>query len=345
VKISVIGAGPAGSTAAYFLAHAGIDVEIIDKQEFPRNKPCAGGLFNPLLYYKDFPWVESTVGKYIYKVKFYCGKHSAEYISKRPLLKLCLRKDFDYFLLKKALDEGAKFFVNKRPDPESDIIIKATGARNIKDYPEAGCCMVNNFKTDKAIDTVHIHYGFNGIKGYAWLYPKEGYANIGVGAYLPQDNIKVIYKNYIDFLVKNSVVSIRKKVYNGAIIPFAHIKRFYTKKSLIVGDAAGFVRPSTGEGIYFAMLSGKIAADTIINKRPLSSYERECRKRFGEFGGFGEWMNPVRFGFSTSFLNRILEKAVRISKKDDIFLKMVAQDFFRLEYHKFGKRFLRDIFK
>lgn len=109
MKISIIGAGPAGSTAAYYLAREGIDVELIDKTGFPREKPCAGGLFNPLLFYREFPHVKETDGKYILKAKFYYGRYSTEYTSSEPLLKMVLRKDFDYFLFKKALNEGAGF--------------------------------------------------------------------------------------------------------------------------------------------------------------------------------------------------------------------------------------------
>ena len=64
MKVTVLGAGPAGSTAAYYLAKGGASVELIDKVEFPRDKPCAGGLFNPLLFEKEFPHVKKFPGKY-----------------------------------------------------------------------------------------------------------------------------------------------------------------------------------------------------------------------------------------------------------------------------------------
>lgn len=103
MKISILGAGPSGSTAAYYLARDGIDVELIYKVEFPRDKPCAGGLFNPFLYYREFPYIKEAEGKYIYKAQFYCGEHSVEYMSNNPLLKMFIRKDFDYFLFQKAI--------------------------------------------------------------------------------------------------------------------------------------------------------------------------------------------------------------------------------------------------
>lgn len=334
MKISIIGAGPAGSTAAYYLAREGIDVELIDKSGFPREKPCAGGLFNPLLFYREFPHVKETDGKYILKAKFYCGRYSTEYISREPLLKMVLRKDFDYFLFKKALNEGAGFFINKAP--EGDIIINAAGVRGIKNYPRAGIGLVQDFEIKEDIDTVHIHYCFRGIQGYCWLYPKKGYANIGIGAYLPQKNIKSIYEDYIDFLERNKIVSVRGKSYRAKIIPFAPIKKYYTDKSLIAGDSAGFVRPGTGEGIYFAMLSGKLAAKTIIERRDFSWYDAQCRKEFGEY------LKPAKFGWSRLLQSKILEKAIKIGTQDKTFAKMHAEDFFRVGNYKLGRRFLRN---
>lgn len=339
MKVSILGAGPTGSTAAYYLAKEGIDVELIDKREFPRDKPCGGGLFNPPLFYKEFPHVKEIEGKYIYKTKFYCGKYFFEYESKDPLMKTCFRKDFDYFLLKKAMKEGAKLLVRKRPEPEGGIVINATGARRIKDYPEAGICLVNDFRIEKEIDTVYIHYGFHGIKGYAWLYPKEGYANIGIGAYLPQKSIKRIYESYIDFLEEKDVAHVQGKSYSAKIIPFSSIKNFYTENSLIAGDAAGFVRPGTGEGIYFAMLSGKIAARTIIEEREFAWYEKQCRKEIGVY------LKSAVSGLSGPLVNKILEKAVKIACKDETFKKMLVENFFRLRYYRFGVRFFRNILK
>jgi len=335
MKISILGAGPAGSTAAYYLAKEGIDVELIDSAEFPRDKPCAGGLFNPQLFYREFPYIEEVKGKYIHTVKFYCGRYSAEYTSPIPLLKMVLRRDFDHFLLKKAVKEGARFFTGKTP--EGDILITTTGAKRAHDYPQAGICLVNNFPTKEDINTVHIHYAFKGIKGYCWLYPKNGYANIGIGAYMPQKNIRALYEEYIDFLHAQNIISVHGRSYRAKIIPFGPVKRFYTENSLIAGDAAGFVNPSTGEGIYFAMLSGKIAARTIIEKHKLSWYEQQCRNAFGEY------LKPTMLGRTRFLLNKVLEKAVYISGQDNVFLKMLAENFFRLGNHRLSGRFLTNI--
>jgi len=336
-KISILGAGPAGSTAAYNLAKHGIEVEIIDKVEFPRDKPCAGGLFNPLEYYHEFPYLKNVFieGKDIYCVRFSCGKYSAEYTSEIPLLRTLLRKDFDYFLLKKALQAGAEFFVDKKPDGEIKII--ATGAKSVNNYASCGICMVNDFPLQQDLDKTYIHYGFGGVKGYAWLFPKKGYVNIGIGAYLPQKNISSIYQAYIKYLENMGLICIEGKKGKAAIIPFSPLKKLYTVDSLIVGDAAGFVNTSTGEGIFFAMLSGKIAAYTIAQQKDFLFYQKECCRTFGNY------LKTSLLVKRTNLLHKVIEKAVKIASKDKLFMKMMAENFFRLGNHRMGWRFLKNI--
>ena len=341
MKVSVLGAGPAGSTAAYYLALGGIDVELIDKVKFPREKPCAGGLFNPELYDKDFPYLKNYDGKYIFNARFYAsngnGSVSFDYTSKTPLLKMVRRIEFDHFLLNNAIEAGAKFFIDKKT--EGDVIINATGVKPPNYYPDAGICLVYDFPIDNDLDTVHIHYGFGGIMGYAWVYPKKGYANVGIGAYLPQKNIKKVYSDYIDFLGAMEIVKVKHKSYMAKIIPFAPRSRWHENNRIFVGDAAGFVNPSTGEGIYFAMLSGKIAAKMIIEGRDFKWYEEECRRVFGY------WLEPIRFKDNRALLNKILKRAVKIALKDKKFAKMLTENFFRLNAHNLTWRFLlRQIF-
>ena len=337
MRVSILGAGPAGSTAAYYLAKNGIEVELIDRVEFPREKPCAGGLFNPLLYYDEFPHVKEAEGVYIYKVRFYCGKYEAEHQSEKPLLKMVLRRDFDYYLLKLATESGAKFHINKVP--EGSVVIDATGVKTPSHYNRAGICMVYDFPVDSDIDTVHIHYGWEGITGYAWLYPKKGFANIGIGAYLPCRNIKKYYTSYVKFLTSRGIVNIKHIKYRAKLIPFSPAKIIYDDKLVKIGDAAGFVNSSTGEGIYFAMLSGKICAEAIIKNRGFDWYLKRCREQFGEY------LKRIRFSRAPALLNRVLEKAVKIASRDTEFCKTLADNFFRLDNRLVTIQFLKNLWR
>lgn len=84
------------------------------------------------------------------------------------------------------------------------------------------------------------------------------------------------------------------------------------------------------------MLSGKLAAKTIIERRDFSWYDAQCRKEFGEY------LKPAKFGWSRLLQSKILEKAVKIGTQDKTFAKMHAEDFFRVGNYKLGRRFLRN---
>jgi len=335
MTVSVLGAGPAGSTAALYLAQAGIDVEIIDKVSFPREKSCAGGLFNPQLYENRFPYISEIDSKNIFRAQFSCGRHSMVFTSRKPLMKTLLRKDLDWFLLQKAVQAGAQFFTGKKP--EGEILIDATGVKSALRYRRAGICMEYDFKTEQEIDTAHVHFNFGGIRGYAWMFPKKGYVNTGVGAYLPQRDIRAVYRQYLEYLAKNNIFNASTIKYRSKIIPFASVHPVYSAHTILAGDAAGFVNTSTGEGIFFAMLSGNLAAQTLIEGRDFSWYQKRCGQEFGRY------LKPTRFIQNERLLRAVLERAIASCRSDDRFKKMITENFFRLDRHILAFRFLKNM--
>jgi flavin-dependent dehydrogenase len=365
MRVTILGAGPAGSTAAFFLAEAGAEVELFDKVSFPRDKPCAGALFNPEQYIREFPYVEDAGGTFIHRIVLRAGRHAAEHVSRRPLFKTTVRREFDHFLMKKAIEKGSVFRVSEAKGRVSEtagvfigdgtgssrfgggtcgFVIDARGARRPGDYPACGVCMVRDLETDRDGDTVYIHFGFMGIKGFCWLFPKKGFVNVGVGAYIPQRNIREIFARYLDFVISEGAVSLpgargglQAMRPLGALLPFAPRRRSYSGTTLFAGDAAGFVNPSTGEGIYFAMLSGKLAARAVIERRSPEWYGKECLRAFGRY------LKPLRFGRSTALLNLILEKVVRVCERDERLRTMMTENFVRFGKHVLTGRFLRGL--
>ncbi|MBN2325076.1 MAG: NAD(P)/FAD-dependent oxidoreductase [Spirochaetes bacterium] len=345
MKVTVIGAGPAGSTAAFYLAKAGCEVDLVDRVDFPREKACAGGLFNPLLFEKEFPHIVGIEGRDLFRVRFSYGSCSFQPEAARPLLRTVIRKEFDRFLLECARKAGARFTVGT-PSTKNGIVIRATGVRPPADYKSAGICMEYDFAAERDIDTIRVHYGFSGIKGYCWLYPKHGYANVGVGAYLPQKDIKDVFGRYIEHLEAEGIVIRKSQHHRASIIPFSPPKRPLGGESfgcgppgVLIGDAAGFVRPGTGEGIYFAMCSGKAAARMVTEKKDEKWYQKECVRMFGRY------LKSTVASLPPRLCNRVLGKAVKIGSKDQQFGKLLAEDFFRLGYHSLTGRFLVNLFR
>ena len=93
--VIVVGAGPAGSTAAKNLAEKGIKVLLLDKAKFPRDKPCGGGL--PTRVKKRFPYIEPFIDSVSYGTTMYSSslRYKCDLLREKPFVDMVLRKDFD----------------------------------------------------------------------------------------------------------------------------------------------------------------------------------------------------------------------------------------------------------
>ncbi len=115
---------------------------------------------------------------------------------------------------------------------------------------------------------IYLYFGY--IKnGYAWIFPNMDKSIIGIGDLLKDINNDNINDMFIDFLIslrfdKKTIDSFIKKI-RGHPIPFGnYIEKPIYKKTILIGDAAGFVNSITGEGIYYAHKSAEIAANAIL---------------------------------------------------------------------------------
>ncbi len=294
--VVIIGAGPSGSIAGYLLKKSNLKVLLIDKKEFPREKLCGGlvtqksiNLLNDIF---DKEFVESLIEDKKNKVQiFFKNKLISSVTTKIPFY-LVDRKRFDYSLLKQYLKIGGDFLpktsFTKINIPESKIeltngntiefkyLIGADGALSkvrkyvILEYKPSGYCLESFVSSNRTDNYLKIYFGDLKI-GYGWIFPRKNTEVIGVGAdyFLNKDNF---YKNYqkINKLVSNFVQKPK-----GAFIPFGEIvdKPVKDNKIFLIGDAAGFVDPITGEGIYYALKSGELIANSIINSNQNNSAE------------------------------------------------------------------------
>lgn len=214
--VVVVGAGPAGSTAAKCLAEKGVKVLLIDKNKFPRDKPCGGGI--PVRVLKRFKYIEekNLIESYSYGGCAYSSslKYKLKLQKNEPLLAMILRKKFDYGLVKlatdcgtvfldgksakdiKILDDRAKIIVNNGTNIESEIVIGADGIWSTiakksglsTNGKKGGICLfqeypmhnktLNQYFSEKRL--FHIHLGILGMAGYGWVFPKRNKVNIGI---------------------------------------------------------------------------------------------------------------------------------------------------------------------
>ncbi len=288
--VAVIGAGPAGSTAARECAAAGLSTLIVDRAEFPRDKPCGGGVnmrTARLLPFDLAPVVERTV----HNVRFYSGiKHPYVLKSEEPLTLITRRTRLDAFLLEKAIDAGAKleegFKLNSidlnghvgiddgdRSFSAHRLIVadgangqgsKLAGIEPNRDMTVAleGNLPIPREQTDDWAETVSLSVGAVP-GGYGWLFPKEDHVNVGVWgprseAQRLRKHLAVVTRSY--GLNPDKITNLRGH-HLPVRLPGSPVGN---DKILLAGDAAGMVDPLSGDGIYGAVKTGGLAAEHVI---------------------------------------------------------------------------------
>ncbi len=292
--VIVAGAGPAGSIAAFELAVRGVSVLILEKSTFPRYKVCGAGLTHKIL--KEIPFDVSPVFETaIRSIQFSHGlKDVFTRTSAQPFIYCSMRDKFDAYLLEKAVEAGARVefgeqvtFVEqdsqgvslktKRQSYRSQLVIGADGASGVvarsaglRDNIQSGLAWEAEIATDpeslqRFSETVFLDWGaFPG--GYAWMFPKADHFSIGVGgpARLSKEMMPY-YHLFLRYLSANMKVMETQSLKSWPIPVRVAKSRFHNGRILVAGDAGGLTDPMTGEGIFYAVGSGKEAARSCYN--------------------------------------------------------------------------------
>jgi len=279
IDVIVIGAGPAGSTAARLLSEQGKDVLILEKHKFPRSKLCAGGVTHKAIPLLPPGFEEIELCSHTKATIFYPHRSMAhvDVEGDGPLVHMVERKDFDHYLLRSALDAGAKLMEGKTvravyPEGKNMQVLTSNGDIFQSRYVVAadGCnSVIRNqvsryrprvfsleatLRLDESIDHVILDFGWIP-RGYGWIFPKNGRASVGIGMldYTPE-----ITRLYWDFLKRHGQASVKPK---GYFLPMYSLENSFSHGNILfAGDAAHLVDPVTGEGIYQAIKSGSMVA-------------------------------------------------------------------------------------
>ncbi|ADN50893.1 geranylgeranyl reductase family protein [Vulcanisaeta distributa] len=279
--VIVIGAGPSGSMAAYVAAKLGLRVLILDRFRFPRIKPCGGGLTQKSVALLKGLGIElnSVVRDTCKRVIIVNNAGSFLLMDNDPIISIVSRDEFDNYLLSSALEMGADYLVDRIVGVDvhgeyvnaigmndtyvSKYVIAADGAnsviaRQLGNDIRRGTAMAfmtiahGNYLNDVCvIDMTRIKWG------YSWVFPRgDGEYDVGIGS--------IRWGDYRTQLIKYvSDVGLREGEVRGHPIPIKARDRIVSKRIALVGDAAGLADPTTGEGIFYAMYSGALAALTL----------------------------------------------------------------------------------
>jgi geranylgeranyl reductase family protein len=307
--VAVVGAGPAGATTAYRLSRAHARVLLIEKTSFPRDKPCGGGLTTRAVRQLPFsiePVVEDRITRVHCRLKY---RSVMERESDRVLCVMTQRRHLDAFLVEQAVEAGATFRDGVRVEVESDRLLRIDGAPVAVDTVVGadgangvtakslglGGGIVNGVALEGNLPYNRLpQRSWRGTLvlelatvpgGYGWIFPKGDHVNVGVGGWGSEgprlrDHLRVLCVHHgIDFTDLQQL--------RGHRMPMRRPQtRLAGGRGLLVGDAAGVLDPVSGDGIYEALVTARLAAEHILEDE-LEAYDNAVRRRLDPLSSAG----------------------------------------------------------
>lgn len=296
--VVVVGGGPSGATAAHDLALSGHRVALLDRAG--RIKPCGGAIPPRLIADFDIPDAQIVAKITTARMISPTGR-KVDIPIENGFVGMVDRENFDEFLRLRAADAGAERFTGTYTQIERDaqgthvvyrdketgetrrltcaVVIGADGARSnvardevkggdripyviayheIVEAPEGGTDAYHPDRCDVIYDG-RISPDF-----YGWVFPHGKSASIGMGSMEKDVDLKKATADLRSLSHLADCKTIRRE---GAPIPLKPLDRWDNGRDVILaGDAAGVVAPSSGEGIYYAMVGGRVAATAAAAK-------------------------------------------------------------------------------
>jgi geranylgeranyl reductase family protein len=327
--VIVAGGGPAGAAAARALAAAGLDTLLVDRAAFPRNKPCGGGISARAL--TRLPWLASSLsGVEVHRISRLRleapGDAALDVESRAPCVLLVRRVEFDHALVMAAEAAGARradFDITQVESQPGAIVLKSRDGRRLRAPLVVAADGVHSViakrlgmnprwpRTRLAIDMMEetpierlaasrpdvlwVAYAYQGLDGYAYVFPKTRHVNVGIGCLLSHFDAHVtaapyaLQERFVSTMVDRGWLSGRsdRRSFTPFLIPVGGpLRRAWHGRVLFAGDAGGFVHAVTAEGIYYAMVTGELAAQAILATREAPegagrAYERLWRREIG----------------------------------------------------------------
>ncbi|HMK55438.1 MAG TPA: geranylgeranyl reductase family protein [Dissulfurispiraceae bacterium] len=335
--VLIVGGGPAGATAARFLAEEGIETLLVER-DFSYVKPCGGGIPSGAITEFSLPW--NIVKKRVDKILIVSPENSKiEIALKDGFICITERCAFDACLRKMAQDRGALLIEGEFTGFEakgscfvSNVRRKADGAvlRVQSSYILAAdgiTFSVGRKSGQPALNRLYtISSRISGFEGdscefwfgsshasnfYSWVFPSAGNASIGTGSRTARECpalLREFLQRRFRYEAEESRLEEALSRYRIFPVPAWRNSSFRLGRILFLGDAAAMVMPVTYEGIYYAMKSGQFAAAAVLENSP-HNYRKLWEARFGRRFRI---MDRVKDHFFRD--NRSIEKWVAIHK-------------------------------
>jgi len=339
LDVIVVGAGPIGSYLAYKLADMGYEVLVLERGERLGEKVCCTGIIGQECV-NTFPIDESVILRRVNSATLFppSGKPLRVW---REGNQACIinRPALDLAMASKAQGRGAQYILNSPvwdiEVGDNGVTVKANRQGEKSNFKARAAVIASGFGSGlterlglgkasdfvmgaqtevpvTGIDEVEVYFGDKIAPSFfAWLVPTSpGKALVGL---LSRRNPGLYLRKLLTSLLAEGKIVSADGTLNYGGIPLKPLKRTYGERLIVVGDAAGQVKPTTGGGIYYGLLCADTAANILkealesndLSAKNLSRYQRGWKKKLGRELRTGYWSRKLYERLSDGQIDRI----------------------------------------
>jgi geranylgeranyl reductase family protein len=351
--VIIVGGGPVGSHVARGLAEKGHQVLVLEKKSRVGEKVCCTGIIGQECV-NNFSIDDKVILRKVNSATLFSPSGNSLHLYRQePQACVLDRSAFDIFIAERAQHAGAEYNFNSRVTgiitgndhanvsvscrgkefkiPAKAVVIASgfspglnerLGLGTFKDFTTGAQSEVET----PGIDEVEVYFGDMAPGFFAWLVPITPLmARVGL---LARKDAGLYLKKWLAQLAKRGKITSAEAKLSYGGIPLKPPTRTYGERMIAVGDAAGQVKPTSGGGIYYGLLSAEIAADTLhraladddLSAKRLARYERAWRRKLGRELRADYWARKLFERLSDRQIDRIFE-IIKAGGIDEALLK------------------------
>ncbi|HXX46013.1 MAG TPA: NAD(P)/FAD-dependent oxidoreductase [Candidatus Acidoferrales bacterium] len=300
--IAIVGGGPAGSLCGERLARHGFNVTIFDER-LAWEKPCGGGLTHKAIEAYPFLLDACQPKRIVRTAELISGNgHRARFDMSHPIV-IYARKVLNGLLLDRATAAGCTTVRTRvtsvatdgplvrltagGEERHSDFVVVAAGARN-QLLPETTALSAKDLEVTLGYfvpteeDIIKVKF-LREFEGYLWSFPRADHLSVGICAKMGQSPTHQLRRHLEEFVSEEKIPMSGAQFYSHVLpSPQAQTirgRRIAGRNWAMAGDAAACVDPITGEGLYYALRSGDLLAQALIEGQ-LQTYPERLRAAF-----------------------------------------------------------------